>query len=770
MELQLSTAENQFPIQPFARNLEALLMKRWYSIDYYQREYLWEEKHIKELINDLASQFLSSYETHHTLDDLDTYNTYFLGSIVISQKEGKSYIIDGQQRLTSLTLLIAYLRNRNKEKFSFLNEYIFSTRRGEKDFNIRTSDRREVMQSIVENVPYSVKENDSKTVENIFSRYGDIENLFPPQILTDGLETFIYWLVEKVQLIEIVASSDKEAYTIFETMNDRGLSLTPADMLQGYILANITNVEQRDEAAIVLKEKIAELETIIGPKTVADFFRDWFRGKFAENSNVGFRYPSWDRIGSEFHRWFREQSTTLGIETSEHFYSLVMNDFVFYADLYLMLHKAEQSLYTGIEELSYATMFLSPHYIRPIAIAAIKTTDSKDVIIQKLRVIAFLLDSLFTRKVWNGQKATDASFRPSAINFIHAFRDKSVEVIAYESYKELKNDNRKEFSNIPLSLGSGNKKDIHKILARMTEEIELASGKPSIYNSLIVNTGKKKFEIEHILAKPYHIHGDEFTNEEDLDRYRDFIGNLLLLEKTFNASFGNKIYRDKVNRYIQHNKLAGILNESFYDKNHSFVNNPSLSNYAVQHPYLTFRPYASFGKQAILDRNVFYMNLANVIWSPEKLFPIVGASSLQDLQAYVQDLQKENPEEKITWNDEPAKEDGLHYNGKEYHITMSELVKANIIIPGNIALHIKNKIRVDATLTKDGFISYRDVNYSSPTQAKKSVLANESIRSALSTSWDEWTVSGPYGGHKISLSKARMTYIDNGKLGTNPLF
>ena len=46
-------------------------------------------------------------------------------------------------------------------------------------------------------------------------------------------------LTEKVRLFEIRAASDEDAYTIFETMNDRGLSLTPLDMLKGYLLANI---------------------------------------------------------------------------------------------------------------------------------------------------------------------------------------------------------------------------------------------------------------------------------------------------------------------------------------------------------------------------------------------------------------------------------------------------------------------------------------------------------------------------------------------------
>ena len=56
------------------------------------------------------------------------------------------------------------------------------------------------------------------------------------------------WLLESVHLVEIEAYSDEDAYTIFETMNDRGLSLSLPDMLKGYVLANIRH--EADQRAV----------------------------------------------------------------------------------------------------------------------------------------------------------------------------------------------------------------------------------------------------------------------------------------------------------------------------------------------------------------------------------------------------------------------------------------------------------------------------------------------------------------------------------------
>ena len=63
-----------------------------------------------------------------------------------------------------------------------------------------------------------------ESVTNIMGRYADIVEFFPDELRGDALPFFADWLIENVHLVEITAYSDSDAYTIFETMNDRGLS------------------------------------------------------------------------------------------------------------------------------------------------------------------------------------------------------------------------------------------------------------------------------------------------------------------------------------------------------------------------------------------------------------------------------------------------------------------------------------------------------------------------------------------------------------------
>jgi uncharacterized protein with ParB-like and HNH nuclease domain len=88
------------------RTIWELFNNRRYDIDSFQREYKWQTKQLVELLDDLTGQFLEHYEDGQEQEAVAHYGHYFLGSIILSQKDGKSFVIDGQQRLTTLTLLL----------------------------------------------------------------------------------------------------------------------------------------------------------------------------------------------------------------------------------------------------------------------------------------------------------------------------------------------------------------------------------------------------------------------------------------------------------------------------------------------------------------------------------------------------------------------------------------------------------------------------------------------------------------------------------------
>lgn len=117
-------------IQGAAKTVRQLLDNTKYTIDYYQREYRWEEKQVRELLDDLTSKFQEDYDEQHERRQVEGYGHYFLGSVIISKRDTLNFIIDGQQRLTTLTLLLIFLRNAQDDRPDAINidGLIFSSR------------------------------------------------------------------------------------------------------------------------------------------------------------------------------------------------------------------------------------------------------------------------------------------------------------------------------------------------------------------------------------------------------------------------------------------------------------------------------------------------------------------------------------------------------------------------------------------------------------------------------------------------------------------
>ncbi len=243
-----------------AKTVRQLLGGAKYGLDYYQREFKWQTKQVTELLEDLSKKFLDDYDESHERTAVEHYAHYFLGSIVISRRDGHQYVIDGQQRLTTLSLLLIYLHNlqRDIDGAVKIDELIFSEKFARRSFNLDVEERAPVMEALFTEQAVDPTEQ-PESVRNIIARYNDIEEFFPHELADGALPYFVDWLIENVHLVEISASNDEDAYTIFETMNDRGLSLSPTDMLKGYLLSNIVDEPEKIRANRIWKERLSAL-------------------------------------------------------------------------------------------------------------------------------------------------------------------------------------------------------------------------------------------------------------------------------------------------------------------------------------------------------------------------------------------------------------------------------------------------------------------------------------------------------------------------------
>ena len=100
-----------------SKTLMELLFKKKYQVKYFQREYKWQKNNIEDLIVDLERSFMANYSVEHTRDNVPDYDCYYMGPVVLYREKTAFVIVDGQQRLTSFTLLLIYLIHLQNDVF-----------------------------------------------------------------------------------------------------------------------------------------------------------------------------------------------------------------------------------------------------------------------------------------------------------------------------------------------------------------------------------------------------------------------------------------------------------------------------------------------------------------------------------------------------------------------------------------------------------------------------------------------------------------------------
>jgi uncharacterized protein with ParB-like and HNH nuclease domain len=600
-----------------AKTIRELLSGNKYAIDYYQREYKWQTKQLQELLEDLAGKFFNDFELSHERQAVEKYGHYFLGSIIISQKESKKFIIDGQQRLTTLSLLLIFLHNLQKTRLDQvkLNDLIFSEKFSQKSFNLDVEERNACMESLFNDISFDDTEQ-PESVKNIVARYADIQEYFPEDLTGDALPYFIDWLIENVHIVEITAYSDEDAYTIFETMNDRGLSLTPTDMLKGFLLANISDEAKKVQANQLWKKRVSELIEW-GKDEEADAIKTWLRSQYAQTireRKKGAVPGDFDRISTEFHRWVRDHKPDIGLNKSADFVRFIERDFAFYSRQYLQLREASISLKPGLEEVFYnAQHGFTLQY--PLLLAPLNPDDHPGIINQKIRLVASFLDILLARRLWNFRTITYNTMQYAMFVVMRDIRGKAPTELVKILHQKLDAEPEAFASNERLLLHQQNYNAIYQFLARITDHIETQSGISSHYREYIA-IGKNRYEVEHIWANKPQRYSDEFSSNADFYEYRNRIGGLLLLPKSFNASYGDLPYAEKLPHYYGQNLLAKSLNPQCYD------HNPGFLRYKERFG-LPFQPYEEFKKADLDARQKLYQKIAEEIWNPQRLNRVV---------------------------------------------------------------------------------------------------------------------------------------------------
>lgn len=226
-----------------------------FIIPEYQRPYAWTSEQIETLFEDI-------WEFATTIGGLDHNGSYFLGSIVSFENEnGEQEIIDGQQRITSLFLLLRAIYTKlihgddahTDAAQNFIRQIepaIWRTdnRTGKVDYNnilltskVVDNEGNDILRNILKDGVANSDAND-----NYSRNYLLFQKLYDDHCTKSPLKIydFIYALLNQAILLPISADSQDTALTIFSTLNNRGLPLSDADIFKAKIYNNLKNEEK----------------------------------------------------------------------------------------------------------------------------------------------------------------------------------------------------------------------------------------------------------------------------------------------------------------------------------------------------------------------------------------------------------------------------------------------------------------------------------------------------------------------------------------------
>lgn len=202
----------------------------------------------------------------------------------------------------------------------------------------------------------------------------------------------------------------------------------------------------------------------------------------------------------------------------------------------------------------------------------------------------------------NHKTIAQSSLKRNIYSFITEVRGKKVDELADLTKHKLQEEYRFD-SFDDLGLKTQNKGFIHFILARITNHIENKCGINSHFDKYL----NQPSQIEHILCDSYGKCGTNFSDEAEYDKQRNLLGALLILPESFNKSYGNDTYSEKLPRYFGQNLLAQTLNKQCYSNNPNFLRYKNESG-------INFEHFDNFGPTEIKKRHSLYKNIIDEIY------------------------------------------------------------------------------------------------------------------------------------------------------------
>ena len=506
--------------------IQHLFKKGEFEIPNYQREYEWDAGDIEELLEDISE---SEPDSH-----------YFIGHMVFEGKmDGNKFqVIDGQQRLTTITILLCVIRDRlytfgeEKAANNIHNTLVFTTNDEDEPYPIlRNMMPYPILQKYVQSKPED-KDKDAipqkRGEKHIVSAYDHITK-YLKKYSVDDLKT-LRDKVKNLETIFVVADGVADASTIFMTLNATGKDLTSFDLVKNFlfskypkqphldepndswkmILQNITSDKRDHKGDIFLNNSFASRYKKVSKNKI-------FKGIIQEIKN---KDPEIEKQNAKrFVESLKEDSLLYRKITSPKSNDWKEDEYYIYEFLYAMSNNFSVKVANAF--LMAILREYEKHLIKP------KQLKKTFAFIERFHFVANAICS-------NRSSGVDNMYSKFARMLTEASEEEQRKIILKSLANELEDriPSLDEFKavfneNVFYLADKAQKK---YMVDYVLNKLERAKNP----NAILVETS-----IEHIYPQVH----DKWEYMED--EWIGNIGNMVLLDKTFNSAIGNKVYSEK---------------------------------------------------------------------------------------------------------------------------------------------------------------------------------------------------------------------------------
>lgn len=569
------------------------VFKDFYVVPNYQREYVWGEAEVDQLLKDIRAEQAEGADAE-----------YFIGSIVVCPRvDGAFDLIDGQQRMTTLFVMLCAIRDHltalgesGTESIKKLIADTITDISGNDSFRARLDpqyeDAGDVFEKLVAGTTPAA--SGTRSMKNVATAYKAARSFLTDEFGADpqAAKAFYGYLVHRVKLIRIRTDSIARALKIFETINDRGIGLDAMDLLKNLLFMN-TDPTQFDR----LKDRWKNLTDALfeaGEKPLR-FLRYYI---FATYGVTKVRED-------ELYNWFVKNEKLVGFSHDPIVFVARLQDAL---GAYLNFLKGlgrDGKASSAVESIS----LLAGGSTRQHLILLLAGRDLQAVVFDALcaDTEALLFTYLVTRQTNREFEIMFPEWAPglAALRTIEEY-EQFAEMTLRKRRRELSARFRREFAVLD---GSALRQyQLRYILGKLTQHVDRAAYGQSSQTSLWLSRycDGANVHIEHILPQsPDEEVRVEFGEGADSPSLLWSIGNLALAEKSINTSLGRRAFSYKRTIYPKSQfLLTRVLGEK-----------PDIGQTAIDRAVAAMKPFDIWTRAEIAQRAGWLSDLAVEAWS-----------------------------------------------------------------------------------------------------------------------------------------------------------